>query len=412
MSDTQTVHGTPTAKKPPRSRRGRRLLGLILVALVLLLAGVSFFLVKLVLPTGKIASTVAETGGLEWVRSIYGWGRDKSQQLTAPGSTAVGPDGTIWTANPGNQRVVGFNPDGSFKVMLAGSSKTPFVSPTDVGTDPAGNLYVGENTLSRVIVMTPQGQELRVIKVQTPTAVTASADRIVIGSVGGFAIFDKEGNALNVIGQQGKGDGQFDVVNGIAIANDGRIFIVDTYNNRLSAYDKTGKLLWLVKTGNPGNQSDIKKATTPKPSGTQANMQLPMQATIDASGRLVVADMFDFTLDVFNPSNGSLIKKYGAFGNEDGKMLYPSGIAYDKTRDWFAVADSGNNRLELFRIPDSAPGNTTAAVSRVLTGPIRACVFPLLLLLLAIIVGLVVRWRKNRSAMKETGTAAEQVQMP
>lgn len=411
MSDSQVVNTGSTAKKPPRSLRGRRILGLILVALVLLLGAVSILLVKLVLPTGKIASTAAEAGGLQWVRSIYGWGRDKSQQLTYPGSIAVSPDGTIWTANPGNQQVVGFNPDGSFRVMLAGSTKTKFVSPTDVGTDSSGNVYVAENTLDRIIVLTPQGQELRVIKVQTPTSVTASADRIVVGSVGGFAILDKEGNPIKVIGEKGKGDNQFDVVNGVAIASDGRVFVVDTYNNRLSAYDTRGNRLWIVKTGNPGNQSDIKNATTPKPSGTRANMQLPMQATIDASGRLVVVDMFDFSLDVFNASNGRLIKKYGAFGKEDGKMLYPSGIAYDKTRDWFAVADSGNSRLELFRIPDSAPGNVTAAVSRLLTGPIRACLFPLLLLVLAIIIALIVRWRRKHSGAHVTEPATEPAQL-
>lgn len=404
MTDSQTPKAGTAAKRPARtSHRGRRLLSIILVALVLLLAAASYFLLKLVLPQGQIASTPKDAGGLTWVSSIYGWGRAKSQQLVTPESVAVAPDGTIWTTNPGNGRVIGFNADSTFRTMLAGSNKTPFVSPTDVGTDPSGNVYVAENTMNRIVVLTPQGTELRVLKVQTPTAVTASADRIVVGSDGGFAILDKAGVPIKIIGTQGKGDGQFDRVNGLAIGPDGRIYVVDTYNNRISAYSPTGTRLWIVDTGNPANKTDIvAESTKPKPSATAAKMQLPLQAALDANGRLVVVDGFDFSLNLFDTKTGKFIAKYGAYGNVDGKMLYPQGVAYDAGRDWFVVADGGNDRLQIFRISDSAPGNVTSAVSRVLAGPIRACMFPLLLLVLALIVAAVVRLRRNRKATQVT----------
>jgi DNA-binding beta-propeller fold protein YncE len=406
MTDLQT-NDAVEPQRPRKSRQGRRILGLVLIVLILLLAAVSVFLFKLIMPAGKIASDPKEAGGLEWVRSIYGWGRAKSRQMTAPNSVAVGPDGTIWTVNPGTMNVIGYNPDGSYRTTLTGS-KTKLIAPTDVGTDPAGNVYVAENTANRIIVLTPQNQELRVLRVQTPTAVTANADRIVVGSVGGFAILDKEGNAVKVVGQKGKGDKDFDGVNGVAIGRDGSIYVVDTYNNRLSAYDRLGNRLWIVKTGNPGNQSDINKSMkAAKPSGTEANLQLPEQATVDANGRLVVVDAFDFTLNVFDPKNGRLIHKYGAYGAEDGKLLYPSGVAYDASRDWFSVADSGNDRVQVFRIPGSAPGNTGTTINRLLAGPIRACLVPLALLLLALLIAGINRARKRRAPKQGRVAAPE-----
>src|SRR5580698_9716947 len=38
------------------------------------------------------------------------------------------------------------------------------------------------------------------------------------------------------------------------------------------------------------------------------------------------------------------------------KNKYPTGIAYDKTRDWFAVADTSNNRVQIIRLPGTGGG--------------------------------------------------------
>lgn len=397
---------TPKPKRR-RSRRGRQVMMLILAVLILLLIGVSFFLVRLVLPSGKIASNPKDAGGLEWVRSIYGWGKAQSQQLIAPGSVAVAADGTIWTTNAANGTVVSFNPDGTYHSTLSAAGTTKYVGPTDLAIDPAGNLYVGENTVNRVLVETPSGQLLRQLNVQTPTAIAASNDRIVVGSNGGFAIFDKEGNVVKVIGQNGFDDGQFDRVNGIVIGSNGTIYVADTYNNRISAYDRQGNRLWITRTGNPANKSKISESTQAKPSVAPANLQLPMQMTIDGSNRLVVVDPFDFTLTVLDLKSGRLIAKYGTFGGEDGKLLYPSGVAYDPGRDWFVVADTTNNRLQIFRVPGSAPDSAAKSFSRLLTGPIRACLFPLLLLLIVLVGAAVNRWRKNRRGKPAVAHPAE-----
>jgi hypothetical protein len=122
--------------------------------------------------------------------------------------------------------------------------------------------------------------------------------------------------------------------------------------------------------------------------------------------------MYDCSLAVFNPKNGKLIAKYGEVGAEDGQFFYPVSVGYDPGRDWFTVADALNRRVEIVRIPGSSAGaaGTTASVSRALASPLRACLFPLLLLLLAVVTYIVVRFVRRRRAVREassTGSADE-----
>ena len=160
---------------------------------------------------------------------------------------------------------------------------------------------------------------------------------------------------LKVIGKQGKAVGQFQGVRGVSIGKDGTIYVVDQYNNRVSAYDKDGGRKWIVVTGLPGNEKPVKKSTLPTQGTAPAAMQIPGGMTIDGAGRLVIADPFGFDLTALNGRDGSLNAKYGAPGNVDGQFIYPSSVAYDSSRDWFAIADKGNQRVQIVRLPGSAP---------------------------------------------------------
>ncbi len=293
------------------------------------------------------------------------------------------------------ERLLAFNPDGTFKALIKGAANDPLILPTDVTVDAQGRIYVLETTQDEMHVLTTNNQQLLVKKIQAPTAVAVSADRIIVGAKAGFAIMDKEGNVLKIVGSEGQGDQQFDTVNGVSIAPDGTFYIVDTFNNRLSHYAKDGTRLWIVSLGKAGNQNVITAPAETKAAETSASLQLPSGMTFDGNNRLVIVDPFDFSLSVFDPKDGKLIKKYGVYGTEDGKLAYPSGVSYDKTRDWFVVADSANNRVQILRIPNSG-GSALSAAQRSLAGPLRACLFPLILILIAIVVWVVMR-RVNKN---------------
>ena len=392
-----------------RIRRTRRTLVVVLAVLVVLLLIGSYALVMIFRPSGKVAST-KEAEGITWVRSIYGWGSGPDQQFWGPQGVAVGPDGTIWATTQGQNRVVGFNPDGSLAAMLYqgknddANSPNAFTFPTAVAVDPSGLVYIADQPRSTVWVLNRDNEIVRSIFVPTPSALAVSNDRLVVGSASGFVIMSPTGEVIKVLGKQGKGIDEFEGVRGAAIGSDGTIYIVDQYNNRVSAYDRDGKRKWIVSTGNPGNQVAVSSSTSSSSTTAPAKMQIPAGVTIDGAGRLVVADPFGFDLTVLNAKNGSFIAKYGAPGTIDGQFVYPSSVAYDPIHDWFAVADTQNARVQIVRLPNSG-GSAIATVNRTLAGPLRACIIPLVLLLLVLFVGLIYRFwrrRKERRASRAT----------
>ena len=136
-------------------------------------------------------------------------------------------------------------------------------------------------------------------------------------------------------------------------------------------------------------------------------LQLPLGLTVDGAGRIVVSDMYECALAVFESKTGKFVGKYGEAGADDGQFFYPVSVGYDRGRDWFTVADAFNKRVEIVRIPGSSAGlGVVASVKRSLAGPLRACLFPFLLLLLAIITWLIVRAVRRRRAAQDSGATA------
>jgi sugar lactone lactonase YvrE len=408
---TETPRVAASGDAPTRSRRGRRIMAVVLAVLVALLGLSSYLLYRLIAaPTTKATagrdSGVDPLGGLQWVRSIYGTSNQQKDQFSQTPGAVPGADGTIWVTDSTARKLMRFAPDGRYLGAVTSSDpSTPLFMPSRMAIGPDGLLYVCETTQGMVRVLRQDGTLEGSIGIPQPISVAVSQDRIAVGSVAGFAILDKTGKPINVVGTRGKGDDQFDYVHGIAIGPEGNIYVADAYNNRLSAYDRNGKRLWIVRTGSAANSAEMvngmlapQEASGTVLAGANA-LQLPLGLTLDGAGRIVVADMYDCALAVFEAKTGKFIAKYGEGGSEDGQFFYPVSVGYDSGRDWFTVADAMNKRIEIVRIPGSSgAGGIPAAVNRALAGPLRACLLPLLLLLLAIIVGLVVRRIRRRRA--------------
>ncbi len=126
--------------------------------------------------------------------------------------------------------------------------------------------------------------------------------------------------------------------------------------------------------------------------------------TMDGKGRIVVIDPFKFRIAAIDAKTGKIAHEgndpkkrqafYGDFGQQDGFFANPTGIAYDKSRDWFAVADTSNNRIQILRIPDSG-GSLLAPAIGAFRLPMCLFCIPWLLLLAAIIIQVVRRRRQN-----------------
>lgn len=401
--------GSRSDRASARTKRARRLVAIVMIVLLLLLCGVTALFVRAVAPLGAPDEKVDATG-MEWVRSIYGYGKAEADQLRSPNDVAIGSDGTIWVADTGNSRVVGFAPDGSYRALIhqgpAYSSPKALVSATGVNVY-NGQVWVTDYGRNKVDIFTSDNQLVREFDVPLPTNVSIRDGRVAVGSYSGIAITNERGNLIKLIGTHGKAADEFDNVQGIYIAKDGTIYATDTHNNRLRAFDRNGKALWSKQLGEPSNKALSAEAKSGKmKGGGKYTVELPAGLTMDGAGRLVFVDPFEFAIVVADPKDGTVLAKYGEDGSIDGKFAYPTGIEYDPQRDWFAVADTSNDRVQIVRIPGSG-GGPLAAMRRLTTGWLKICGIPLLLLIVAAVLTALMRRRKRGVPSKDEGNDDE-----
>ncbi|MBK5211306.1 MAG: NHL repeat-containing protein [Coriobacteriia bacterium] len=387
------------------SSKGRKILAVALVILVLLLIGIGFLLVKMMLPSAGVSK---DTGGVTWIRSLYGFG-DKYGELINPNSVVVDPaDGTFWMTDPSFIRLVNVRMDGSLVKIIGkkATQKGAFRNPSDMAIGNDGLIYVIESTYDVVRVFDKTGNEKGSFTVPSPLSIAVSDNYIVVGANSGFVIMDKNANVLHLIGTNGKGTDQFDKINGVAIDGADNIYVVDTFNNRISKWTPEGKRLWMVQAGYPGNKQS--NGHTKFPTTAKAKLEVPMGCTLDANNHLVVIDLLNFSISQFDTKTGRFVAKYGQFGTEDGNFFYPSDISYDAKTDVFVVADSGAKRAQIVRIPNSG-GSVLSNLRSNLSGPLALCCIPILIILICLAIAYFMqRNRKKKEQEKYFEIALEE----
>lgn len=384
--------------------RRRRILALILVLLALLLVGVVYVFVRFSQPAGAPTSGDLPAG-VTWIRSLYSFGPSPDQLVLAPTATAIGPDGTVWTL-ASKRYIVGFSPSGTVRKVITpkfgtGTGEVTSLEGIAIGDD--GSIYVADFGNNAVDVFSPAGNFVRAWGVQLPQVLDVKGNRVAVAAANGVGVFDTQGNLIAKWGSKGSGPDQVNLPHGILIGADNNVYVSDTQNRRVEAYDQSGRLLWVKADPNrtAGNLMST-QTTVAAVNGVKQGLLLPTGITQDAAGRLLLVDAFGFQVVVMDPAQkGLIVGRYGEEGNTDGTFAYPTGISYDVNRDEIAIADTSNNRVQIIRIPGTgrfATGATRAFTSLTDT-PIWLCGIPLLLLLIALILWI----RRARSRSEDDG---------
>ena len=373
-----------------KARKTRTVLALVLIILMILLSAIVWFVLRLAEPAG-VPDAEDTSAGMTWVRSIYGWGKAETEQLYGPSDVGVGPDGTIWVADSSRFQIVGFSPDGQYTGVIKQGEDGIFPQSFDVSED--NEIYVCDFAHDRIAVFSSDNEFLREWEVPQPLEISVRGDRAFVGSRFGVALYDTEGTIINVWGSGGKEPEQFDVVRGVAIGEDGTLYTSDTQNKRVKAYDEQGTLLWVY----PESSAE---ASASEATSSSSPFQIPTGMTFDAAGRLLVVDPFEFAVISIDPESGEELDRWGDFGEQDGMFAYPTSLDYDSDRDWYVIADTANDRVQIVRIEGSG-GSILDGVRRGLVGPWWVCLVPLLLLLLAILLLLSSRKRQKQQERLE-----------
>jgi DNA-binding beta-propeller fold protein YncE len=182
------------------------------------------------------------------------------------------------------------------------------------------------------------------------------------------SMYDAAGQPLGHFGGAGKGDGQLQGPVGIGVARDGTVYVADKDNQRLAVFSADGKFqraLPLVEGGNAAAPVDVAVAGDGKTlfvttndthrvlavgrdgavqrgwgrKGTEpGQFQYPATLTLDAAGRVLVVDVLNYRVQVFDAAGAPLLQ-FGAQGAKAGDLYRPKGIAVDD-RGRIFVSDS------------------------------------------------------------------------
>lgn len=141
-----------------------------------------------------------------------------------------------------------------------------------------------------------------------------------------------------VIGFYGKEEGQLDAPRGIAIAEDGSIYVADSRNHRIQHFADDGTLInsW-------GSFADILSGEAP-----EGTFNEPWGIAIGPDGSVYVTDTWNHRVQKFT-ADGEFLTMWGYFGtaeNPDG-FWGPRGIVVDQDNRVY-ITDTGNKRIAIF----------------------------------------------------------------
>ncbi|MCF6169590.1 MAG: 6-bladed beta-propeller [Bacteroidales bacterium] len=238
----------------------------------------------------------------------------------SPVLVAVSNNNQLVVSDNNHGNLVTVNPNGKPNKIYSSC-----IYPSDAAFDGNNKLYVVDSKRKQVIVMDLSGNEIKIIGdgilvYPTGIAYDKKNSRILVAEHGGITsgktandlntrvlAFDLQGNLLGTFGEFGYEDGQFTRIQGLAVDDWGRIYVVDNYQATISVFNEDGD--FITRFSEFGN----------KP----GQLNSPMDIAIDSRNRIWISSMNTGSLEVFSareigldgsgeilPVNSELLQNY------------------------------------------------------------------------------------------------------
>ena len=175
------------------------------------------------------------------------------------------------------------------------------------------------------------------------------ADRVLFrGAPAATAPAAPTGVAFNAFDRNGRGRaaGQFEAPRGVAVDGEGNVYVVDTANTRLQKFTADGVFQWSVGGPGSGPGQFARIQNGPGPTGI----------AVDNDGHVYVADTWNHRV-VKLDSQGRFVTAWGGFVNTQGdqevgqrhprEFYGPRGVAIGPDNNVY-VTDTGNKRVLVF----------------------------------------------------------------
>ncbi|HEX9440388.1 MAG TPA: NHL repeat-containing protein, partial [Roseiflexaceae bacterium] len=313
-------------------------------------------------PSGGAVKLVAQA-------AIGGPGQEPGQ-LDQPRGIAVDRQGNVYVADTGNNRIQVYGPDGAplRTIGSPGGGDGQFNEPRGIAVDRQGNVYVTDTWNARVQKFDSSGKFLKSWgtgddigegKRATMTNGDAAANaanplglfgprgiavddqgNVYIADTGNkrIVVTDGEGKFLYQFGHLGSEPGAFNEPIGVAVDGQGSLYVADTWNARVQIFAR----------GQDGKVSPTPQTTVRVP-GWQANTyEDPYVAA--GNGGQIYASVPLVSLVHAAKTSGDVLMRFGGKGDDLASLTLPSGVAVGPDGDVYVV-DRGNDRVMRFKIP-------------------------------------------------------------
>ncbi|MCA9948530.1 MAG: hypothetical protein KDE48_02705 [Anaerolineales bacterium] len=153
--------------------------------------------------------------------------------------------------------------------------------------------------------------------------------------------FDNNGAFILGWGIGGFSEGQFQFPEGIAVDDAGNVYVSDTDNARVQKFDSNGNFLrmwgWGVAMNPPAFEICTSNCYNGEPGSGNGQFDHATGITTDSNGNVYVADTGNKRIQKFD-SDGNYLLQWGSAGSGDGQFSSPIGIIVDSVGNVY-VAD-------------------------------------------------------------------------
>ena len=256
---------------------------------------------------------------LQWLAGLF----DADAALVVlqrPQSGVTDEDGRIFVTDTSRQAVFVFDQKkGSLDVWEYAMEATRFVAPAGIALGEAGDVYVADAEQGFVTRLGRDGKSIGIIgkgELLRPVglAVDTVTHQLYVADTYAhdIKVFDANGRLLRTLGQRGDKPGDFNYPTYIALAK-GELYVADTMNARVQVLD--------AETGQP-------KRVIGERGLYVGNLVRPKGVAVDDEGNVYVVESYYDHLLVFNNA-GDFLMPIGGTGSGVGNFYLPSGVWAD-----------------------------------------------------------------------------------
>jgi len=273
----------------------------------------------------------------DWLVGLTGL-KHQPAVLQRPQSGMVDSEGRIYVTDAGRAAVFVFDKvAGKLEVWETARSGAQFLSPVGITQGARDEILVADAEHRSVFRLNKKGDLLGefgqdILERPTGLARDAQRGRVYVADTRAhdIKVFNDDGQLINVIGQRGEGNGEFNFPTHLAFVAD-KLYVTDTMNSRIQILDPDGN--FISKFGKLGLNV--------------GNLVRPKGVAVDSASNIYVIESLYDNLLVFD-NKGRTLLALGGSGKEIGEFYLPSGVWID-SHDQVYISDMYNGRITVLQ---------------------------------------------------------------